>query len=126
MYGEEKDLLDKFLLSYPVDIARLASLASMFIHHVMPDAKVQVDPSANLVAFGLDNTYKGLICSVTIHKNHINLMFAQGIKLFDPEGLLSGTGRKARHVHIESESELKLPGVRTLLEQTAILGGLGC
>ncbi len=117
---------DSFFDKYPLEVAELAQQARVLIRLVMPEVVEQFDPSANLIAYGTDRSYRGLICGVTIHKKHINLMFAQGTKLFDPEGLLSGTGKKARHVRIESENELNLVGVHSLLEQAAVLGGLGC
>jgi hypothetical protein len=52
---------------------------------------------------------------ITLHTAHINLMFARGTELPDPEGLLLGTGKRARHVTIRQEADLERPGVRTLL-----------
>jgi hypothetical protein len=81
----------------------------------MPAAIEQLDTSAHLIGYGLDHTYKGIICGITLHKAHINLMFARGTELPDPEGLLVGTGKRARHVTIQQEADLDGPGVRTLL-----------
>ena len=63
----------------------------------------------------MDYTYKGLICGITLHKAHINLLFARGTELPDPEDLLVGTGKRARHVTIRQEADLERPGARRLL-----------
>ncbi len=81
----------------------------------MPDTIEQLDAPAHLIGYGLDRSYKGLICGITLHKAHINLMFARGMELPDPEALLVGTGKRARHVTIRQEAEIENPGVRTLL-----------
>ena len=58
-----------------------------------------------VTGYGLDRTYKGLICGITLHTAHINLMFARGTELPDPEGLLVGNGKRARHVKIQPWEE---------------------
>jgi hypothetical protein len=107
--------LESFLAPYSRVIQQLALKLRALIREVMPDAIEQLDPPAHLIGYGLDRTYKGLICGITLHKAHINLMFARGTDLPDPEGLLVGTGKRARHVTIREEAELEHPGVRTLL-----------
>jgi hypothetical protein len=42
-----------------------------------------------------------LVFAIVVHKDHINLEFAQGIELLDPDGMLEGTGKKISHVKIE-------------------------
>jgi hypothetical protein len=107
--------LEPFLASYNPEVRALALKLRVLIHEVMPDAIEQLDPPAHLIGYGLDRTYKGLICGITLHKAHINLMFARGTELPDPEGLLVGTGKRARHVTIRQEAELEHPAIRTLL-----------
>ena len=108
--------LEAFLLNYPDAVRELARSARALILTVMPNTVEQLDPPANLIAYGLDRSYKGLICSITLHKLHINLMFAQGASLPDPQGLLQGTGKLARHVRIERLADLEAPEIRHLLE----------
>src|SRR5918911_4791948 len=107
--------LDQFLTPYNPVIQQLALKLRALIREVMPDTIEQLDAPAHLIGYGLDRTYKGLICGITLHKAHINLMFARGTDLPDPEGLLVGTGKRARHVTIRQEAEVENPGIRTLL-----------
>jgi hypothetical protein len=70
---------------------------------------------AHLIGYGIDRTYKGLICGITLHSAHVNLMFARGTELPDPDHLLVGTGKRARHVKIQQSAEIENPAVRALL-----------
>ena len=107
--------LEPFLAPYSPAIQQLALKLWALIREVMPEAIEQFDAPAHLIGYGLDRTYKGLICGITLHTAHINLMFARGTELPDPEGLLVGTGKRARHIKIQQAADLENPGVRTLL-----------
>ena len=107
--------LEPFLTPYSPMVQALALKLRTLIREIMPDAIEQFDPPAHLIGYGLDCTYKGLICGIMLHTAHINLMFARGTELPDPEDLLVGTGKRARHVTIRQEADLERPGVRTLL-----------
>jgi hypothetical protein len=108
--------VDEFLSKYPADVSELVLHARALILEAMPDAIEQLDPSANLIGYGTDRTYKGLICGIVIYRTYINLMFARGASLPDPDGLLHGTGKRARHIKIEKPADLEFPGVRAMLE----------
>lgn len=107
--------LEQFLTPYSPIVQALALKLRALIREVMPETIEQLDLPARLLGYGLDRTYKGLICGITLHTAHINLMFARGTELPDPEDLLMGTGKRARHVTIRQEADLERPGVRRLL-----------
>ena len=110
------DELDMFLAGFSPEVTTLALSARALILEVMPDALEQVDPAANLIGYGLDRSYKGLICGILLYKNYINLIFARGASLPDPGNLLTGTGKRARHIKITRPADLDAPGVRALLQ----------
>jgi hypothetical protein len=107
--------IEQFLVSYAPGVRDLAWQLRAVIREVMPEAIEQLDPPAHLIGYGVDRTYKGLICGITLHRAHINLMFARGTELPDPEHLLAGTGKRARHVKIQQAAEVLNPVVRALL-----------
>jgi hypothetical protein len=109
------DDLESFLAPYSSQVRDLAWKLRAVIREVMPEAIEQLDPPARLIGYGIDRTYKGLICGITLHRTHINLMFARGTALPDPEGLLVGTGKRARHVTIRQAAEIENPAVRVML-----------
>src|SRR5262245_58172306 len=101
--------LEAFLAAYNPDVRELAWKVRALILDVMPAALEQIDPPANLIGYGVDRTYKGLVCGITLHKAHVNLMFARGSQLPDPHGLLVGTGKRARHIKIQPAAEVAAP-----------------
>lgn len=107
--------IEEFLAHCTPEVRELAWKMRTVIHEVMPEAIEQLDPPAQLIGYGIDRTYKGLICGITLHTAHINLMFAMGTELPDPDHLLVGTGKRARHVKIQQPAEIENPAVRALL-----------
>ena len=112
--------LNEFLVSYPPQVQELALTLRALILRVLPSGIEQVDPPSKIIAYGYDCTYAGLICAIAPYKAHVNLMFAQGATLPDPEHLLEGTGKRARHVRITAHAEVENPARRTLLETAAV------
>ena len=112
----QNDSFEQFISSSRADIVELARRTRLVIRQTMPDTLEQFDPSAHLIAYGIDRTYKGLICGIMLYKNYINLMFAQGTSLPDPTGLLTGTGKHARHVRITQPADLDNPALEKLLQ----------
>ena len=64
---------------------------------------------------------KGIVCSIVMHKGHVNLQLWRGAELADPDGLLEGTGKSMRHVKIGSPGDIKRGPVRALVKQAARL-----
>jgi hypothetical protein len=108
--------IDGFLEKYPPDIQQLVNKTRLLIAAVMPGMVEQVDIPANLICYGTDRTNKGMICGIVIYPGYINLMLATGATLPDPDGLLVGTGKRARHVKIVSPEDVDAPGVRALID----------
>ena len=81
-----------------------------------PEAMEQLDIPARMLAYGFQKTYKDMICVIMPLKVGVNLGFPRGVALPDPGGLLTGIGKRARHVRISSVAEARSPEVRALLE----------
>lgn len=114
-------IFDDFVFGYSAESVNLARKTRCLIQQVMPDTVEQFDPSAHLIAYGIDRTYKGLVCGIILYKDYLNLMFAQGTSLPDPAGLLTGTGKRARHVRITNLTDLENPALHQLLHDALAL-----
>jgi hypothetical protein len=114
--------LDAFLAPYTPAVQDLARCARALVLAIFPDAIEQLDPAARLIGYGFDRTYRGLVCGIVLQRSYINLMFARGAELPDPVGLLTGTGKRARHVKIQQPGDLASPTLAALLE-TAVAAG---
>jgi hypothetical protein len=63
----------------------------------------------------------GPLCFYMVAKEHVIFGFVRGAKLRDPEKLLEGTGKYLRHVKLRSAADVRRPGVRSLLQESAEL-----
>ena len=54
---------------------------------------------------------------IGLYKKHVNLGFYHGAALPDPDGLLTGTGKRLRHIKITDVSEARSEPVRRLIEK---------
>lgn len=61
----------------------------------------------------------GIVCSIVIHKGHVNLQLRRGAELADPDGLLEGTGKSMRHLKVGSPGDIKRGPIRALVKQAA-------
>jgi len=111
------DALDAFLAQYSREARETTLCLRELILDVFPHAVEQIDFKSGLIAYGYDKTYKGQVFAIVLHMKHINLMFAKGVQLSDPEKLLTGTGKQARHVKIRSEAQTQNPALRALLQE---------
>ncbi len=119
-------------MSTPPDVAAFLTTCSPAVHDlalrlralvldVAPQAIEMVDLPAKMVAYGWSRTYKGMICTIMPLKDGVNLGIPRGAELPDPDGLLTGTGKRARHVRITSPADIDRTGVRALIEASAAL-----
>lgn len=65
--------------------------------------------------YSLSDKLKHAFCHIPVYSNHINLGFNFGADLEYPDGILSGSGKKIRHVSIREGSDLSHPGIARLL-----------
>jgi hypothetical protein len=121
MEPNHSQIFDDFVLGYTAESVDLARKTRRLIQRIMPNTVEQFDPSTHLIAYGIDRTYKGLVCGIILYKDYVNLMFAQGTLLPDPAGLLTGTGKRARHVRITNLSDLENPDLQQLLQAAIAL-----
>jgi len=115
------DDLDALFAPLDPTVRLIAEMARALVRETLPGTIEQVDLPAHLVGYGRDRTLKGLICGLALQRGYVNLMFANGTQLLDPEGLLEGTGKHARHVKLRAAEDVQRSGLRVLLEQAGRL-----
>jgi hypothetical protein len=59
------------------------------------------------------------ICYLAAYKKHVNLGFAQGAYLDDPDKLFEGTGKGMRHIKIKSAADIRKREFTRLLKSAA-------
>lgn len=117
--GTASDEVESLLASYSPEVRALALKARALVLEVMPELLEQVDVPGKLLGYGWSPTYKDTVCVIMPLKAGVNLGFARGAELPDPEGLLTGTGKRARHVRLSMPADVERPALRALLEAAA-------
>lgn len=110
-----KKEVDAFLAPYEAPIRSLTLRLRKLVRDIEPTALEQIDAPAQLLAYGYSATYGGTICVIMPHRGWVNLGFPRGVDLPDPAGLLTGTGKRARHVKVREAREVDAPALRALL-----------
>jgi hypothetical protein len=79
------------------------------------------------VGFTFSGRFKEAFCYVVAYRSYVNLGFARGTELPDPDRRLQGTGKLHRHLRIESQSDMDDPAVRRFIhlasDRAEIAGG---
>lgn len=104
-----------FLASYAPEVQAIALKLRQLVLELVPEAIEQVDQPGKLIGYGYKPTYKDTISVIMPLKSAVNLGFPRGVDLPDSQGLLAGTGKRARHVRIASLEAAESPALRALL-----------
>ncbi len=65
---------------------------------------------------------EGQFCGVFPYKAHVQLSFAKGIELDDPDGLLEGGGKFRRHLTFKSLDDVDAKSVKRFVKAASRLG----
>ena len=107
--------VDDLLAGYSPEVRDLARQARALVREVMPEAREQVDPSAKSIAYSLGGKMADTVCVIMPMQAGVNLGFYGGNTLPDPAGLLTGTGKRHRHVRLTTPADVQAPALRALL-----------
>jgi Domain of unknown function (DU1801) len=111
------DEVDAFFAERADDVAAIARAARRLVLTVLPDGREMLDRSDGLVGYATGpRAIKDLWAGVAPHSRHVNLQLANGALLDDPDGVLGGTGKRARHVKLRSLADVERPATRSILE----------
>lgn len=109
----------EFLSEQPEAIRQIAESLRTVVLEEVPGVVETRHGGWRIIGYSRDGTMKTSICAIAPHRRHVNLQFFDGVSLPDPEGLLEGTGRRARHVKIRRVEECLSEGVRGLIRAAA-------
>lgn len=113
--------VEKLLEGHSPEVRQLAAKTRQLVREIAPDAGEEIDWTAKMIGSTfLPGTYKGLILTISPAKKHVSIIFSKGVELLeaglDENGLLEGTGKKARHIKVHNEEILYDPMTRKLIE----------
>jgi hypothetical protein len=115
--------LEGFLAKFTPAVAANARQALARLRILLPGSIELVYDNYNALAIGFGPTERAsdVVCSIAVFPRWVSLFLMQGARLPDPQGVLRGKGKQARHIVLESADTLDRPEVRALLEQAVDL-----
>jgi hypothetical protein len=108
-----------FLAPYPEATQALARAVRLRVLEMLPDCFETLWDATNAVAVGYGFTEKSAdhFLHLPVYTSYVNLGFAYGATLDDPEGRLKGAGSRVRHVRLDSATDLDDPYVQGLIAE---------
>ena len=117
-----KSEFEAFIKDYPEPVQLIAVQLREVILSELPGTQEMVDAPSKIIAYGASAKYADLVCAIAPYPRYVNLMFSRGANMPDPDGILKGTGKKARHIRVEEMTEQIEGQIRNYL-QSAARGG---
>jgi len=119
-----KDLLPEeqlgaFISKYAPEIAAQARAVLAKMRAFLPGAIELVYDNYNALAVGFGTTERtsDTVFSIAVFPRWISLFFLHGTNLADPNHLLKGKGKSARHIVLYGPETLDMPAVQALMVQ---------
>lgn len=110
--------LNAFLSKFDPPIAGVARGARAKLRRLLPGALELVYDNYNalVIGFGPTDRASDAIMSIAVFPRWVSVFFMHGAQLADPDGLLRGSGKRARHIVLEGPATLDQPGVKGLVK----------
>ncbi|MGE5249622.1 MAG: DUF1801 domain-containing protein [Bacteroidota bacterium] len=106
---------ESLLTTNSPEAQELARALRELVMKTLPDAREKIHPG-----WGVADYYPGEpqgrgALSIGPQKKYVNLYFMNGVDLPDPTGLLTGSGKRLRHVKIKTAEDLRNPALADLI-----------
>ena len=90
--------LARLLEDVPPEIVELVERCRLAILEAMPDASERT--YLGWRGLGFHHPVLGYVCAVFLREDHVAIGFEHGHLLDDPDGMLTGTGRRVRYLPV--------------------------
>ena len=111
-----------FLDRCPRKVQQLMTTMRRLIRKTVPDVSEAVYAGWNLIGYRVAEGAKShFFCFLTPGPDHIRVGFEYGALLADPRHLLSGRGKRVRHVVISKSSDIDPEHLGMLIAEAALV-----
>ena len=124
MAEADANAVEALVSAHPPELQPVERRLRALIFELYPDVREYVDTGNGLLGYASGPAMPDLLFAIIAHKSHVNLQFADGAFLPDPQGLVEGTGKRIRHVKLQSVREAERASVRALVEEQLRIRGL--
>lgn len=116
--------IDRLIEEFDPEVSACIRACRAELRHQLPGAFELVYDNYNFFVIGFCPTERPSDCIVSIaaSANGVALSFYRGAEVEDPDLLLQGEGKQNRFVRLSDVEALRVPGVRTLVQNAASLG----
>jgi hypothetical protein len=108
------DPIEEFLSNFPGEIRKITGELRKIARSAMPRAHEFLYYDA--VNYSLNDSPLGRICYISPMEKYVTVGFLFGARLDDPRHLLEGSGKRARHVKINTMDKAKNPALKDLVK----------
>jgi hypothetical protein len=115
---DAKEQLASFLAKYNLEIAARAESILRKMRKLHPTSVELVYDNYNALAIGFGPSERAseAIFSIALYPRWVSLFFLQASGLSDPDKILQGKGKVAKHIVLTSPEVLNSPAVRALMQ----------
>jgi hypothetical protein len=112
--SREMTEVDIYVSHLPLPHQEFVQQLRDFIHQKYPELMEALKWKA--AVYSLNGT--SYLLGIQAFKRHVNLDFFQGAKLYNPHGILKGTGKLVRHVTFRTIEDIRYSRIQALIDQT--------
>lgn len=112
----------EILAPFPDEVRALAEEMRAFVRDAVPGVEERAYPVWR--GIGYHDAQSGYFCALFPGREGVRLGFEHGASLPDPEGLLTGSGKRVRYVVLRPGAGVPRDAVRELLDAALLHGAL--
>ena len=112
--------VEEFLAGYSPEVRQMALALRELVLTMVPTAVERVNAGHKVITYGAGSRMGEQICYIAPLTSSVNLGFHRGTELPDPHALLTGTGKRLRHVKVRRRDEVDRPALQALLHSAAL------
>jgi hypothetical protein len=110
---------ESLLTTNTPEAQELARQLRRLIQKILPSSQEKIQPGWGVADIHPGEPKGHAFMSIGPQKKYVNLYFARGLDLPDPAGLLTGKGKRLRHVKIMTAEDLENPALAELIRVAA-------
>ena len=111
---------EDILAPFPGEVRALADEVLALVRAAVPTAEERAYPVWR--GIGYRDAQSGYFCGIFPNRKEVRLGFEHGVSLPDPDGLLTGSGRRVRYLVLRPGGEVPRDAIRELLDAALLHG----